>query len=197
MEKLIQLTLEVRQLEESLHTCGPIKQNTGDEFDVKKLRFKSAVLTTAYNHLRVARMMCGDMLRLCGVEHPYKNSYVGKLESESPKYMENGGLKLIDWVDVTCRENMPNAYDDLGALRINVSYESLCLGYIRNSLGNESNENSLFYRLRDMYYDINNEVISCDINPNLFQEFNTYYWACMQALKLANCHLGLRFGELV
>ena len=197
MEKLIQLTLEVRQLEESLQSCVHFKSNVENwgtsgsahkEVSTKDLRFNSAVLTTSYNKLREARMLLGDLLRMVGVEHPYKNSYVGKLVSESPMYMENGGLKTINWDEVIL---------DVGGDRTS-SKEAVCLGIARTKLGNANDRTGLFYQLNAMFNDINAGVFHhIESHPDLFIEFSTYFYGAAEALKLANYYLGLRFGELV
>jgi len=200
MNKLIQLTLEVRQLEESVHTCQHLKGILYAEADIeliKRARLNSAVLTTAANKLREARMMLGDILRLVGVEKPYDNAYTGKLENEEPEYMKKGALKLINWEEVVGADKNQEVVDGekTGMLKEGLTGESICLGFLKTKLGTAKDSKGLFYSLLDMKKDIqatHNQMEGA--NPS---ELTVYFQAAASALKLANCNLGLRFGELV
>lgn len=204
MDKLIDLTLRIRQLENSFQTCQAFKGINYSNADVdliKSQRFNSAVLTTAHRNLTNARMMCGDLLRLVGVTKPYNNAYTGKLEQEKPGYLVNGELKGIDWNAVTSYEEMPEAYDVLDndngeqtPVIKNGSIESLCLAFSKSTIGDARTKKGLFYSLVELKSEIMKAV---EGNKESRNEALVYFQAACQSLKFANCYLGLRFGELV
>lgn len=177
-KQVVDYTLRVRQLEESMLTC--------DAFKGDKRPFKSATLTTAYNQLVEARMMCGDILRLLGVEHPYNNAYTGELKDEKPKYMDKGGLKTINWnEEVYANVPTDKTHDN----------ESLCLAYMKRALGQAKDRTGLFYEwINSLHNKIMNHTISYNFND---VEMQVYINTMLTCIKKANCYLGLRFGEKV
>lgn len=199
MKKLIALTLAVRQLENSMNVCAAFKQPSEASI-VNVMPFKSAVLTVAYNKLREARMLCGDLLRLVGVENPYNNAYTGELKDENPAYLENGELKNVNWKAVCSPSITPDAFEQdedgkfngSSAMKKHFSEESVCIGYLKTQLGDI--DKGLFYELLKMKEEVFKEAM--DRNQDSV-EFDIYFLGAANALKLANCNLGLRFGELV
>lgn len=151
----------------------------------KTVGFKSATLTTAFNQIRTARMMCGDLLRLVGVEKPYSASYDGSGVNEKPQYLEQNLVQI-------------KTFDELNEA---VS-EFEALADIRTRLGKagwmERPDSGVFYELVENYADALGIYIK-EFTPTTgrIAEFKLYYSMLLEALKLGNCNLGLRYGELV
>jgi hypothetical protein len=192
---LLKAVLEIRSLEDALLE-SPYFKNDSPTLGVKSLKansFKSATLTTAWRELQTARMMAGDLLRLFGVEKPYNNSFTGVDKSELPRYMELGQVQLPEnfWKEFQKNQEEESKFVN----------EITALGYIRTMLGKAEpgmqGGTGLFYQLVTAYETMVNHLVALKASTPAKTEFKVYYSKLLESLKMATCHLGLRFGEIV
>jgi hypothetical protein len=151
----------------------------------KSVGFKSATLTTAFNQVRNARMMCGDLLRLLGVEKPYSASYEGKGENEKPQYLEKNLITVKSIDELTDAEN---EFEALAEVRTKLAKA----GYAGGP------DSGVFYELVENFAECL-DVYKKEYKPSAgrLTEFRLYYSMLLEALKIGNCNLGLRYGEIV
>jgi hypothetical protein len=193
---LLKAVLDIRALEDALLDSPYFKDDapTLGVKNPKTANFKSPTLMLAWRELRTARMMAGDLLRLFGVEKPYNNSFIGENKIELPKYLELGKVKEPKefWEIFANTQKEESKFTN----------EVTALAYCRTKLGKAkpglNGGTGLFYSLVDA-----NEVLYSHLVADLKAstptktEYKVYYSKLLESLKMANCHLGLRFGEVV
>lgn len=203
-------------MEHNMMYCPPFKTQVGfltNPVDVKLARFNSAVLTTAYNHVRKARMIFGDILLEFDEFKPYREVESTKTEKDKREHLILSKVDKIDWKSKIYQEYrkatpiLPEGADENtfeqfakpGMIELSAIYS------YRKFLCNAEERKGLFYKIAKMFdtiqagfvHHLKNDTENVGQDSMRRVALDVYLSTLLTELKMANCHLGLRIGEIL
>lgn len=178
--------------------------------------YNSAVLTTAYNHLRNARMFIGDILLEFGAFRAYGGA-TKPLEATpgTPKHLVLLAEEVINWKEVvldTYKKSLkgsplPEGFSE-GAIDSFLSkdkQELAVIGYYKKFLGDAFTHEGMFYFLCGEVQNIqeafaiylDEQETKIEMKERRLKAMKVYVDNLLTELSLCNKHFGLRIGELM